>query len=245
MNRTLLNIIIDLLATLSFLGMIATGYLLHFPMPPGSNRTHFLWGLTRHQWGDIHFWISIALLLIMLVHLALHWNWIVTVIGKRCGLVKGSHPSLIRCGLWTILGLIALCGGFIWLIEANLEIVDHPGRGHRNQGYKNHSSEVQAFPKSSDSPENAVLVWSDVYPVFQKHCLACHGPGQQWADFRVDQAKYFFNPDKPLIIPGQAEQSPLIAIVSGRRADMAMVDAHRLEDKDVNRIKSWIEQGAN
>ena len=99
MNRTISNIIIDIIAAFLFLGMIATGYLLRFPLPPGSNKMLSLWGYTRHQRGDVHFWISLGLLVVLIVHLVLHWNWIVTVIGKRCHLVKTAHPSLIRSGV--------------------------------------------------------------------------------------------------------------------------------------------------
>ncbi|MEI7997720.1 MAG: DUF4405 domain-containing protein [Methylococcaceae bacterium] len=101
MNRTIANVIIDIIAAFLFLGMIATGYLLRFPLPPGSNKALSLWGYTRHQWGNFHFWISLGLLIVLVVHLVLHWNWIVTVIGKRCHLVKTTHPSLIRSGLLT------------------------------------------------------------------------------------------------------------------------------------------------
>lgn len=244
MNRTLLNIIIDLLATLSFLGMIATGYLLRFPLPPGSNKTHSLWGLTRHQWGDIHFWISAALLLIMLVHLALHWNWIVTVIGKRCGLVKSTHPSLAGCAAWTIAGLAALCIGFAWLVEINVKELDHPGRGYRYGKRRNEMTLTESVSAPLSEPGSVPLVWNDVYPIFEKNCLACHGPQRQWADFRVDRLSDFFKPEAPWVVAGQSEQSPLLPIISGERRNMAMADAHRLPEADVLRIKTWIEQGA-
>ena len=44
MNRTIANIIIDIVAAFLFLGMIATGYLLRFPLPPGSNKRLKLMG---------------------------------------------------------------------------------------------------------------------------------------------------------------------------------------------------------
>ena len=42
---------------------------------PFYNATFY--GLTRHQWNDIHLWVSLAMISIILVHLALHWRWIV------------------------------------------------------------------------------------------------------------------------------------------------------------------------
>jgi len=246
MNRTLLNIIIDLLATLSFLGMIATGYLLRFPLPPGSNQTHSLWGLTRHEWGDVHFWISVALLVIMLVHLALHWNWIVTVIGKRCGLVKDAHPSLFRCAIWTIVGFAALCVGFVWLVETNLEVIDRPQRGHRFGNRPLHHTEIAVVaPVPESGEQTAKLTWPDIYPIFRRNCLACHGPQGPAAGFRVDSLALLLTADKPWIIAGNPEQSPLLAIVSGERSDMPMADVHRLSETEVASIRLWIEQGAS
>ncbi len=241
MNRTLINIVIDLIAALLFLGMLATGYLLRFPLPPGSNKTHVLWGLTRHEWGDIHFWISLGLLLIMLLHLALHWNWIVTVIGKRCGLVKDKQPSLLRCGVWTVVCLAVICGGFAWIVEQNVKTFDSPRRGHGVGGrWKDNANP----PEPTVESQNQAPIWQDVLPIFEKNCLSCHGPQRQLAGFRADSRQDFFKSDRPLVIPGRPEQSPLLAIVSGLRPEMAMADVHRLPEAEVLRIKTWIANGA-
>lgn len=65
MNRTLLNLTINLLAGACLLVMMATGYILRFPLPPTTNRTHKLWELSRHEWGTIHSWASLVLLLVV------------------------------------------------------------------------------------------------------------------------------------------------------------------------------------
>ena len=108
MNRTLLNILIDIAAASLFLAMIVTGYILRFPLPPGTNKSAALWGLTRHEWGTIHSWISFALLGVIFLHLVLHWQWIVSVIGKRLHLTSKAHPGLLRSGIIvaSLLGLI-------------------------------------------------------------------------------------------------------------------------------------------
>lgn len=36
-----------------------------------------LYGLTRHQWTDIHLWVSLVMMGIIAIHLVLHWRWIV------------------------------------------------------------------------------------------------------------------------------------------------------------------------
>lgn len=244
MNRTVVNIVIDLIAAVLFLAMLATGYLLRFPLPPGSNRLFSLWGLTRHQWGDIHFWVSLGLILTMIVHLALHWNWIVTVIGKHCGLVKSNQPSLWRCAAWSVFVFAGLCIGFAWVAEMNVKEIDRPICTHCPDSKPNAAGKTD--PLNAPLTERATrhFVWSDVYPIFETNCLDCHGPHTQWADFRVDQRQEFFKTDAPLVLPGQSEHSPLMAIISGESANIAMAERHRLVESDVVRIKAWIDQGA-
>ncbi|MGR8997742.1 MAG: DUF4405 domain-containing protein [Gammaproteobacteria bacterium] len=246
MNRTIANIIIDIIAAFLFLGMIATGYLLHFPLPPGSNKTLSLWGYTRHQWGEVHFWISLGLLAVLLVHLVLHWNWIVTVIGKRCHLVKTAHPSLVRSGILTAGVVIIMITLFAWAAQNSVKETARPMRGrHWGQISQINESLVTAPVQSSISQES-VGFWQDVYPIFEKNCLSCHGPQKKFADFRVDRSEDFFasNGRGPLILPGQSSKSPLIAIVSGTRKDMPMAAIHKLSDHDVAQLKDWIDSGA-
>ena len=71
MSRGPLNLLIDMLAGACLLTTVATGYVLRFPLPPGTNRTHELWGLSRHEWGAIHSWASLGLLLVLIIHFGL------------------------------------------------------------------------------------------------------------------------------------------------------------------------------
>ena len=32
--------------------------------------------MTRHEWGDIHFYLSVLFIALIMVHIILHWNWI-------------------------------------------------------------------------------------------------------------------------------------------------------------------------
>ena len=34
------------------------------------------WELSKHTWIDIHDWVAVALVVLVIVHLALHWKWI-------------------------------------------------------------------------------------------------------------------------------------------------------------------------
>jgi len=35
-----------------------------------------LWGMDRHEWGDVHFWFSVAFLVVMAIHLYQHRYWL-------------------------------------------------------------------------------------------------------------------------------------------------------------------------
>lgn len=246
MNRTILNIIIDLAAALLFLGMIATGYILRFPLPPGSNKSHILWSFSRHQWGDIHFWISLGLLVVMIIHLVLHWNWIVTVIGKRCRLIKTPHPSLLRCGVLTVGFVIISFASFAWFAQTSVQEVARPmGRGHyRRFPVASTQAPTPAVRTEADSLQAGFL--KDIYPIFERNCLACHGPQKQFAGFRVDRRADWFgsNGAPALVLPGQSADSPLIAIVSGARKDMPMLSSHTLSQQELALVKTWIDAGA-
>ena len=78
------NFLVDALAFTVFVLLTASGVLMRYVLPPGSGRFTTVWGLDRHEWGSIHFWIAIGLLAALALHLFLHWRWIVyTIKGRR------------------------------------------------------------------------------------------------------------------------------------------------------------------
>lgn len=85
MRRPTQNFSVDTIAFTLFLLLTSTGLLMHFILPPGSGQHTVIWGLSRHQWGDIHFWIAMALVGTIILHLLLHWRWLITLIQGRKG----------------------------------------------------------------------------------------------------------------------------------------------------------------
>ena len=83
MKRSTWISLVDILAFVSFVFLIATGFLLRYLLPAGSggleSMAHgwraatqpvsLVWGMTRHEWGAIHFWLSVAFLVVMVLHL--------------------------------------------------------------------------------------------------------------------------------------------------------------------------------
>lgn len=77
MNRSKLNFIIDVAMLVAMLGLIWTGILIWAVLPAGirGGRGLTLWGLNRHEFGDIHMGLGVALLILSGLHLWLHWGW--------------------------------------------------------------------------------------------------------------------------------------------------------------------------
>ena len=105
MRRTTVNYIVDALAFLDLVMLAATGVILRWILPPGSGGGHGrgfrggrgpedvkqLLDLGRHDWGDIHFILSLLFVFLMLVHLVLHWTWIKTC--TRAILSPAGQPA--------------------------------------------------------------------------------------------------------------------------------------------------------
>jgi len=94
-ERRNLNIAIDTLIFFNFLFLIFTGLILKYRLPPGTGggrgriyglgRSNLLvqWDLSRHEWGEIHFFLVLVLVGLIAIHLWLHWNWICQAFSLR------------------------------------------------------------------------------------------------------------------------------------------------------------------
>jgi len=62
-----------LIAAWSLVGL--TGLLLWLaPSGQRAGQQILLLGLTKHEWGDIHFWIGVATVAVTLIHLIIDWK---------------------------------------------------------------------------------------------------------------------------------------------------------------------------
>ena len=75
-----------------------------------------LWGLGRHDYGDIHFKLALAVITLMLLHIILHWSWVCTTIGNMLNLkVDRSGRSSLYGIILLMLIIILTTGGLCWL----------------------------------------------------------------------------------------------------------------------------------
>ncbi len=105
MNQSKINFVIDTVGLVLLAMLAATGFLIHFVLPAGSGRSLHVWGLTRHDWGDVHFWLAAGLLTAMGLHLAMHWRWVIHMI-KGNGRHAGLRWGLVVVVLLMLLGLL-------------------------------------------------------------------------------------------------------------------------------------------
>jgi len=240
MKRTALNLLIDFLAASCFIGMIATGYILHFPLPPGTNKSLVLWELSRHQWGEVHFWISLALLIVLLIHLVLHWQWVVSVVARQFGAANACQVRPFRSGMITLLSVSAIVGMFAWLTEVSVKAREVPCCPASKSAVS-----ITQDPAAKAKPAR-VSFEKDVYPILEASCLRCHGPGMAQGGFRIDRKEDFLgkNGKKVWVIPGNSQESPLLALLSDPKAGGALAASHKLSERELNILRSWIDAGA-
>jgi len=93
MSRSTVNFILDFVSFLNLLGLVFTGFVIKYILPPGSGGGYgrgfrggrgeaaaeqireFL-SLGRHDWGDVHFYLAVVFTALMIIHIVLHWAWI-------------------------------------------------------------------------------------------------------------------------------------------------------------------------
>jgi len=89
MKKITWNFIVDCAGFVAMLGLVVTGYIIKYVLPPGSGgrgramhngqggeHIKTLLSLGRHDWGDIHFYFAVAFAALIIVHIILHFDWI-------------------------------------------------------------------------------------------------------------------------------------------------------------------------
>ncbi len=89
MKRGTLNFVVDFVSFINLVCLALTGFILKYILLPGTGgrgrvlhggrsgeQIKQLWSMTRHQWGDIHFYLALLFVVLMALHIFLHWSWI-------------------------------------------------------------------------------------------------------------------------------------------------------------------------
>lgn len=84
-DKAKLNLLIDIFLLLFLMLMAGIGFLIKYVLVSGDKRNLIygqnvnleLWGMDRHQWGTIHLIVSIAFLVLIILHIIFHWTMII------------------------------------------------------------------------------------------------------------------------------------------------------------------------
>jgi hypothetical protein len=63
--------------------LLGTGLTLTLRLPPGTGGQLAVLGLSRHEWGDLHFYVALFITALVLAHLALNWAWMRKIAAGR------------------------------------------------------------------------------------------------------------------------------------------------------------------
>lgn len=88
----------------------------------------------------------------------------------------------------------------------------------------------------------------DIRPLFDQHCISCHGAEKQEAGLRLDsrEAAMAGGDSGRSILPGKSADSRLIEYVSGVDPDLVMPPTgDKMTQYEVGLLRGWIERGAD
>lgn len=108
MKNAILNFAVDAMVFAAFVWLTSTGLLMLYVLPPRSGHFRMLWGMDRHEWGQLHFWIAVVLLAFLGLHLILHWKWIVSMVKGRSRKGAGIRECLAVAGVMILVGPAAM-----------------------------------------------------------------------------------------------------------------------------------------
>jgi hypothetical protein len=116
MSKPKWNYVVDvvmfgLMGAMIFIGVLMGFFLASGPVVEEGSK--YVWGLHRHQWGDIHMILSSVFVGFFILHLLLHWDWI-----------KGATKKFLRSP--SVLAVILLLPALVVLLAWSFSEKDSP-----------------------------------------------------------------------------------------------------------------------
>ena len=108
MKKNHIKYFIDATLFVDICSIAAIGLLLAFIVPEGKagRASRYFLGLHRHDWRNIHLYLSILLLFLLMFHIWFNWTWIVQSSKKYFG---NNWKNALWCisGAWILVLVIA------------------------------------------------------------------------------------------------------------------------------------------
>lgn len=133
MDKPRLNFVIDCLMFVLLSAIAGIGLLMKYVLIPGRERwveygrnvELYFYGMDRHDWGDIHFYLALILFAVLSLHIYLHWQMIVALFHRLI-----TAPTTRTAVFWTFLIICLILLFFSFFITPQVEDIGR-GRGRR------------------------------------------------------------------------------------------------------------------
>jgi len=169
-KKSFLNLLVDTLSLFVFVALTSTGLILEWKLPPGSGRVvgpegpdhplTMLWGWDRHEWGDLHFVLGVLFLAVLSTHVALHWQWIKSMVTRR----RRDRPAEPRA-------IVGLMGLSLFVLALAMPLLSRPQTLTRGQ--------VQAQRGGTEEDGGKVDSALPGQALYEESCLGCHSQPQK------------------------------------------------------------------
>ena len=160
-DKSKLNLIIDLIMLLLMMPIAGIGFLMKYVLVPGFERNVLygnnvdleFWGQTRHQWGSIHLILSITFLALLILHTILHWKMIVIIFRR---MIPSKAIRLVLVSLITVTGLLSI--SFPLFVKPELvqkEPLHRNSHDKKNNSFHSNSQNNELIKQHDSSSTNS------------------------------------------------------------------------------------------
>ena len=143
MSKTDWKYLVDTLLFICIVGIAFIGFLMGLVIPKGpsaSESAKYFLGLHRHQWGNIHFYLSIVFVVLVIIHVILSWSWIR---GKARQLFKRQGATmLVLTTMTAFLALFLFWAFYPRMPDAYEDYGVRAGRQARQRGFPENQSSL-------------------------------------------------------------------------------------------------------
>jgi len=181
MKKTTWKYLVDTLLFISVTGIAFIGILMAFFLAEGptsiarESEKYFL-GLHRHQWGNIHLYLSLAFTALVVIHIILEWSWIK---GKTRSLFKKAWAPVLIFILF-----LALIIPFIFWIATPKYPASYDEYGNRSEDRLGRQQKltvgniaIQLNKKTSGSDQKSPTLKNEAE--HQEENKLVHGQGEE------------------------------------------------------------------
>ena len=86
MQNSKLRRYVDIFMYAGFCFVTGTGLLIKYRLAPcadGGDHGQSLFGMTRHQWGELHLWVAFAIIAVLVLHVMLNLTFVINVVAAK------------------------------------------------------------------------------------------------------------------------------------------------------------------